>query len=273
MKRERFAYILWFLLSFSQGFATEYQPWLGNWYEFECRSSLLYQEYPKLSTGDGTIKRDEQDLFLNVSLANARPDPDMGFELEFRQAGTWKQKGDLDQIKFTSRLVLRDDVAGDPLSVTIGLSYTQAFKHSLQDVSSFHHGYYEGEGFISIGQEKADETIWESRWWSLFSLGVAERGSPWCRVWLNYEKRFLEKHEVQVSCRSLWGFGNRSLCEKKFNGYGSVHHQSIDLGLRYTYLLEFYGSLSIEYAYRVYGKNFPVQTNCVFVQYLATFGL
>lgn len=252
---------------------TEYQPWLGNFYEFEVRSSAKYQGYKRLSSGSNLRKYSSNDVFLNLSLINARP-PALGGELEITQARTRKQRGNIDQLKLTGRFVWQDDVAGDPISLTTGLSYAQAFRHGLKDVSSFHHGFSNAELFASIGKESPpNESIWGSRWWSVVAIGVAERGSPWFRLNVDYEKRLFEKHEMRAFLHSLWGIGGQKLRVDDFHGYGPVRHQSIDLGLRYTYLLDYYGSGSLEYSYRVYAYNFPSYAHQVYVQILYTFGL
>lgn len=262
-----------FILKICLGHATNYQPWLGNFYEFELRSSCLYQSYLWSSVDRHSKDCHANNVFLNIGLSNAYPDPTIGFELELTQACTRKQRGDIDQIKFTGRYLWQDDIAGDPLSVLTGLNYTQAFYYSLRDMSSFHHGFSNIEGFISIGKENFDESLWGSRYWGVFAIGVAERGSPWLHLNLNYEKRWWEKHEMKLFLNSLWGLGHQRLHPNHFDGYGSIQHQSIDLGFCYTYLLKFYGSASLEYAYRVYAYNFPANAHSVIAQVLYTFGL
>lgn len=261
------------LFCFCEGYSTEYQPWLGNFYEFELRSSLKYQGYAWLATGSHHQKYTSNDVFLNLSLSNSLPDPDIGGELEITEARTRKQSGEIDQIKLTGRYLWQDDVAGDPYSLVIGLSYIQAFKNSLRDVSSFHHGLYNTELFVSVGQENPDESLWGSRWWGVAAFGIAEQGSPWLRLRLNFDKRWFEKHEMEIFVHTLWGLGGRKLHLHDFHGYGPIKHQSIDLGLRYTYVLDYYGNASLEYSYRVYAYNFPAYVHQVQAQILYTFGL
>lgn len=268
---------IFFLLLFQLlphcGEATEYQPWLGNFYEFEWRSSLRFQEYAWLSTDARLKKYRSHDVFLNASLSNALPDPEIGAEIEIVQGGTKKQKGGIDQVKITGRYLWLDDVAGDPLSVIFGLSYIQAFQRSLKDVSSFHHGLYNGEVFCSIGKETPLERLWGARWWVVGAIGVAEQGSPWMRIDLNYEKRIKDHHELAAFLRTLWGLGHKRLRLHDFRGYGPIQHQSIDLGLRYTYVIEFYGNASIEYSFRPYAQNFPCYAHQVIAQIMYQFGL
>jgi hypothetical protein len=263
---------LYFLLEFTQGKATEYQPWLGNVHEFELRSSLLYQKYHWLSLGSHLKKHKSNDFFLKASLNYTSPH-DYGLEIEAEEAWTRFQRGDIDHFKLTGRYVWLDDIAGDPLSLTTGFSLIQAFRHSLKDVSSFHHGRKEGELFLSIGKETPWETMWGSRWYSMAGIGIADRGSPWLRFNLNYENRLRDQHELRLFLHSLWGLGHKNLRLDHFHGYGPIQHQAIDIGIRYTYLLEYFGSASLEYSYRIHGRNFPVFTHRVLAQILYTFGL
>jgi hypothetical protein len=166
-----------------------------------------------------------------------------------------------------------DDVAGDPFSLGTGLSYSQAFEHSRKDVSSFHHGLYNAELFVSIGKETPEDLFWSSHWWGVAAFGMAEQGSPWIRLNVDYEKRWRQFHEIGAFVHTLWGLGSRSLHIEDFRGYGSVNHQSIDCGLRYRYLIEYFGSASIDYSFRIYGKNFPVYSHQICAQLIYTFGL
>lgn len=261
------------LFCFCQGSATEYTPWLGNFYEFELRSSFYYQGYAWLASGSHHTKYSSNDVFLNLSLSNARPNPAVGAEFEVTEARTRRQRGEIDQLKLTGRYLWQDDVRGDLYSLITGLSYIQAFKNSLRDVSSFHHGLYNAEFFVSLGKEMAEECLWGSRWWGMFAIGIAEQGSPWLRFRLNYDKRWCEKHELGLFLHSLWGLGGKRLHLSYFEGYGPIKHQSIDLGLRYTYVLEYDGHASLEYAYRVYANNFPAYAHHVLAQFLYPFGL
>lgn len=268
MKRAAALMILFFACAES----TERQPWLGNLYEFEFRPSLLYQSYSHLSSGSSSIKYSSDDLFLNLSLSNSVER--FGLEGELVGAKTRRQRYCVDQIKLTGRAVLQDDIAGDPISVIAGLSLSEAFRPALHDVSSFHHGYSEAELFLSVGKEKTFESDWVSRWWALFALGTAaDRGSPWVRFNLACERAFCERQEIRLFLNTLWGTGHKQLRFCHFKGYGSVQHQSIDLGFRYTYLLDFFGTASLEYSYRIHSRNFPENTHQLLAQVLYTFGL
>ena len=69
----------------------EYQPWLGNPYEFEARFSLHYQGFGSVASGSHLERYSSDDIFLNFSLRNANPDPAVAFEFEVTQARTRNQ--------------------------------------------------------------------------------------------------------------------------------------------------------------------------------------
>lgn len=266
-----YALFFFFLLKAFHGSATEYQPWLGNFLEFESRTSLLYQDYTAISSGPHIERHTANDLFLNISLSNTLFD--FLIEFEATEARTRRQRGDIDQLKVTGRYVWQNDIIGDPFSFATGVSFIECFQSSLKDLSSFHHGRSEAEFFCSFGKETPQETTWISRWWGIAGIGVADRGSPWARFNLVYERQWREKHELKVFSYFLWGFGHKRLHICDFHGYGPIQHQSLDLGLRYTYLIDFFGSASLEYSYRIYARNFPVRAHRVCIQLLYTFGL
>lgn len=267
-------YLLFYLVVVCQCFqisATEYQPWLGNLYEFESQTTLNYQGYRRVSIGTQSKNYKAENTFIQASfVANFL---DGALELEAIEANTKRQRGDLDHLKLTFRSVLQNDIAGDERSVTVGVSYIQAFNRSLKDFSSFHHGQEEGEFFLSIGREKAFEALWSSRWWSLLGMGIANQGSPWLRFNLAYEVRLREKHEVKFLMNSLWGMGQHKLNLFHFKGYGSIQHQSVDVGVAYTYLLDYFGSLRLGYMYRLHARNFPLNTHQIIAQLHYQFGL
>jgi hypothetical protein len=260
------------LLFFIDIHATVFQPWLGNYLEFEWSTTAKYQHYDKLSKGANSQKYNSTAYFLQTSLSNAI-NPQFSVELETVFAHTKKQKNTIDHFKATGRYVWLDDIRGDFLTVTTGLSLIKAFRHSLKDVSSFHHGLGEAELFLSLGKEFSIGTNWDSRWWALTGIGIAEKGSPWLRFIAAYEKRWDKVHEFAGTLCSLWGLGHHSLKLYHFRGYGPIQHQSVDLSLRYTYLIQYVGHLSVEYTYRIHGRNFPISLHSLWVHFLYTFGL
>jgi len=271
--------ILWAIVIPQVGFATQFEPWLGNFGELEWRNSIHFQTYHHLLRGSHPRPYASDDLFLESSLSGTIYN--FMLELEAVGANTRRQSG-IDQLKVTGKYVWDNDIAGDSLSLMTGLSFIQSFVPSLQDPSSFHHGRSETEIFVSIGKEFAydyyDDLFydanWSSRIWGMLAIGTAaDRGSAWHRLMVAYERRFKENHEIKVFVNGLYGLGHQKFNLDHFHGYGSIRHGSIDLGFRYSYLIDFFGTASVEYSNRVYSRNFPAHVSQITLQVLYPFGL
>lgn len=264
--------LLWLCFCTQQLQSIEYQPWIGNFLEFEFRTKAFFQHYDEIASQSRLHRFGSDDGFLTLSLSNALSD--ISLELEATLAATKKQEGDVDNFRLHGRYVWLNDVAGEDFSLTTGLVFTKCFKHSLHDISSFHHALGEVEGYVTLGREETCELHWISRWWVLGGIGTGiERGALWLRANAEYEWRIGDPHEWGVFVHSLWGCGHRRLHPHHFDGYGPVQHQSVDVGLRYTYLIPYFGHFSAEYRYRPYARNFPAYTQQIVLSLLYTFGL
>jgi len=263
--------ILWFLIFPSLAMSIDYSPWLGEMLVFDWRNTLLYQNYSEIDS-DNHLKNDSaNDLFLTTSLSTSVLD--FGLQIEATQAFTHRQQGSLDNLGATLKYVYWDDVAGDPFSITLGLSLIQAFRWSVHDISAFHHGKAESELFVSVGKETACLDEWTYRWSSTAALGLADVGSPWLRFNWEYEYKWPEEDVWKVFCHTLFGLGDKSLNQYHFNGYGAVEHQSVDLGVSYTYLSNYLGKICFHYSRRLYAKNFPANTNLFLIEIFYDFGV
>jgi hypothetical protein len=241
--------------------ATDLMPWFSKDYEVQTRGTYLFQAYRHIQTPHRNLHHSENSHFYTFSGGISRRD--LSGEVEATVANTSRQRPGVDNFRVTARYRLLNDVGGqDRGALTTGLTLTQAFTHSLNDISSFHHGIRETDVHLAVGHEKPCEQFWFTRWWGVFGLGVGDRGSPWIRGDLFWERNWWDLHQLRVFAHSLWGLGHNNLHRtKSFHGYGSIRHQSVDLGIRYSYLFEWSGIMSLEYAYRVYAVNFPAQAN------------
>ena len=251
--------------------ATDLKPWFGNEYEFEFRASFLYQNFNSLSTASHhRFKHTENDGFLTLSIAY--PFKHYCGEFEATVADTRVQNYRWDNFRLTMRHQLLSEDEGDIITLTTGLTLTEPFSLALHDLSSFHHGHFEAEATVSLGQEFGFPD-YICRWWNVVGIGTAEEGSPWIREDAACEYKYEDRHLFRGFMNTLWGTGHKGLHPYKFKGYGSIRHQSVDLGVRYGYVLGCYGTLSIAYARRVFAYNFPRNTNLVLLEYYLPFGM
>jgi hypothetical protein len=250
--------------------ATELLPSFGDQLEFEGRLSFFYSSFSQFNSDSKPIRCHQDNLFTTISLSNS-PIPEASLELECTGTKNNHTNNSIDNIRITGRWLWWDDLLGDSVSLATGVTLTKAFTSGLKNISSFHHGLSEIEAHLSIGRESSSRTTWKSHWWAIGAIGVAEKGSLWLRADAAYEYRICDRHEVRSFLNSLWGLGHRKLHCHPFHGYGDIAHRSIDLGIRYSYLIPYFGDTSLEYAYRIYAYNFPENCQKVMLQILYLF--
>lgn len=252
--------------------ATDLKPWFGNQYEAELRFLFLYQNYFSISiSNQHDFKRDENDKFITLSIAY--PFKRYCGEFEVVGADTRHQKHNVDCFRISARYQWLDD-AKDPFSLVTSIIVTEPQTRALKDVSSFHHGYLEGEFCISFGKQYGypGTKEYRSRWWGIFGVGGADEGQPWFRGDAAYEYKLRGVHLFRGFLHTLWGAGHKNLEPKHFKGYGAIKHRSVDVGGRYGFITPCMGTLYFEYARRVYAHNFPKNANLVLLEYYFPFG-
>lgn len=252
--------------------ATDLKPWLDPDFQIIGRATALFQFYPYIKTPHRHIRRNEGDGFYTLSGSVAACN--YSGEVELTVADTHQQHLDVDNIRLTGRYLAMDDILGDPVSLTVGASVIQAFRHSLFDISSFHHAQIAVEGHIAFGQECSCYELWTSRWWSVFRCGGGDTGALWMSGFCAWEKNWDNEHELRLFAESLYGFGGRNIRSyEHFRGYGGIKHRSLDVGVRYTRLFAYGEALSIQYSFRPYAYNFPACASLLEIKLFYPFGI
>lgn len=238
--------------------ATELAPWFERDLEFHPRVSYLVHSYSS-----------NVDHFVDIGVGGAYTP--WAAEIEVVLAATRENEG-YDQTRLTGRYQWMNDVIGDFFSLVTGVTLIHASTDALHDFGSMHHGEYEGEVHLALGRESVCMEFWTSRWWSLFSYGLANHGSPWMRANFHWEKNWWDVHRFRFFMHTLFGFGNHDLSDN-FQGFGPIRHYSVNLGMGYRILLCEWGDLDFEYTYQPYEKNFQQQAHRAVLTYHFPFGI
>ena len=130
------------------------------------------------------------------------------------------------------------------------------------------------EGHVAVGKEFECRQFWTSRIWGMGAVGIGDVGSVWVKGDLVWEHNWWDRQQCSLFTHTLWGLGEKRLnLAIPFKGYGSIAHQSVDLGGRYAYFFECGITLHVEYAYRVYARNCPERTSIASIGLKYDFGL
>lgn len=273
MKRSFFAVLTASTLFASQLMATQLDPWHGMTYDIDLRGTCLLQQFERLDTGCGTVKRPEFDAFYELSALMVAQEA-LTVEMELSASDTRHRLFGLNAFRLTGRYFFLNDVVGDPVSVAAGLTVSKIFHAARRNIATFDHGGIACEGHVAVGKELSCEQFWTSRAWAVLGFGVADVGSPWLRANLAWEKNWWERHQLKVFTETLWGFaGNDLNLSHPFHGYGSINYQAVEVGLRYGFRFNNDALLSVGYAYRVYGRNCPKDVNLLKLEICSPFSL
>lgn len=257
-----------FFTSLLQGI--ELKPWYSRALNVQGILDYRFQTYPSVATSHKNGHYSSDDQFVDGSFIFVY-EP-YSIQIETLLANTKKRSFDWDNISLTLRYLCLDDNIGDPFSLTTGLTLGRAWREAVNDISSFHHGRNEAFFHVALGKQKIQGASFLSRWWTVLGIGTADRWTAWLVANAAYEWNYFEPHRFGIYVNSLWGCGTHALKVEDFGGYGPLDHRSVDIGIRYTYELDYYGSLNISYARRVYASNFPENTNQVVASYIYPFG-
>lgn len=246
--------------------AVDYKPWFGRVFEVNTRADIIMQAYNHVDAHHSSGKRNEFDTFFDLSASMAVWET-IAAELEVIALQSRHQSFGMDAIRFTGRYLWMNDVIGDPFSITTGVTLSAIFPPARKNIATFDHGGFAGEAHVAVGREVSCMQFWTSRLWGVFAVGLADVGSPWLRGNIAWEHNWWDRHRVELFADTIWGFGGDNLNLYDFDGYGSVQYQAVDLGVRYGYQWDNGLRLSLGYAYRVYGRNSPVNVNFALVRF------
>jgi hypothetical protein len=254
--------------------AFEESPWLDFPYEFHLRSAFKESYYSTIADAvisEGKYEHSWNEEFnLNIGVSTMSM-LDLQLEGEFFQ--TKATTFTLESLGALIRSQIMDDIQGDPFSCTIGTSIRYVPDHALFDPYVPYQGLFNFEANIAFGKEFDEAFDWTKRMTLFLATGLATQGSAYLRFNSSFELHRVN-HLFGAVLKTCFGFGGeRTVDLQDFHGYGRIRHQSIDLGLNYSYLFDIYGTLSIEALYRVYAFAFPKNFTSIEIRYNFPFSI
>ncbi len=260
------------LLCFSvKLFSLQEAPWLGDVYGFELYTDFAYSQYSKISHA---IKQPSYayNNYVNDLSFIFTPSEKIDLEAAVNMARTPHQTYGFRSAALQARCLFLDDIAGDPVTITAALNTRAVGGRATRDVSSPYASYWNGEASISVGKEFTKDQNWKTRGYLFGSVGLANHGSFWNRYRVSFEARILKNQTLEAFSVGYFGYGSeKSVDIEHFKGWGFIHHRSIDIGAKYSYLIDLWGDLSVSYACRVWAYSYPEREQTVQISYTLPF--
>lgn len=266
-------YIKLFCFLLTTCYATEYSPWFTPPFEFQGRSSFLFEHDPSVQSPRGSFKKIENEYTLQFSLG-VTPWPNWNVETELFLTGTSNINFSYEAAYLTVRYSWLDDIYSDFISLVTGVTVTFPGKQFLKEFCFAYHGDINSEFHITIGKEWACKDDWLTRFWILGGYGIANKGNAWAHGLGVWEFKPFSCIEVGAFSEGLYGFGNNDIIPNEpFEGYASINHQNIDIGGYLNYVIPYFGTLTVIGWYNVYARNFVENSWGAGVSFLFPFSI
>jgi hypothetical protein len=260
-------------LMVSSLYSLEETPWLDNTYQFNLLQDVTYSRYRYI---DHAVEQPSYayNNYLTRTRLSLSPSQDFQVELEFEMARTPHQLYGFRSIAVGVRYSLFDDIAGDPLSVVLGGNLRPVGGRAVRDVSSPYGSYMNYEVMVSLGKEFLSDKTWKLRGYLVGTFGLANHGSCWDRFYGALEGKFLSSQVLKAFISGYYGYGmHRTVDIEHFRGWGRIDHGSIDLGVEYRYIFDFWGELGLSYGHRVLARSYPQNEQTFTLSYKLPFSL
>lgn len=251
----------------------EVAPWFHQIYEFDFETAFAYRWFSNVQGACAEPSSTLYDRNLTIDVGfTPRELFDLRFEGEFAKVDpiNWSLRSGA----FQSRIGLLDDIAGDPLSLTLGLDLRGATGHLLKSVATPYASEFNLEISCSAGKEWAKREHWKMRSYATLYAGQGNRGYPWTRAILAFDYRPFFPLSLSLFSETYVGFGGKQCVDvDHFHGWARFQHQSVDIGALCSYRMGVYGNVAASYAYRVFAHNYPERVNALIFSYSIPFSV
>ncbi|MFA6118846.1 MAG: hypothetical protein WCT85_02955 [Parachlamydiales bacterium] len=268
MKKLFFVLTLFFASSLA---SLEKAPWFGNVYEFHFFSKYTYSHYRKINGAIIQLDKASNDNLLHFDLSFS-PTCQWNIDSDLEFVATPRENFNFSSVAFQGRYLFKDDIIGDPFSLYMGGDFRVVSSESLKDVSILYHSNLEFEYNLGLGKEISQNDTWRLRFWLYGLLGIANKGSPWIKGEASLEGNVNERRKWALFLEGMHGYGHQNKINPfDFNGYAKIREENLDIGFRYGFRMNVWGTLSLEYKRRLTAKLCPENVNFFTVSYLLPF--
>lgn len=264
---------LFFALVLRVASAYELQPWFYELLEFSFTPSYTFEHYSDVQGSTNPSKYVSNDHIVDF-LLQVSPFPTLDVQIEATFEKTRRYEFGFETAGLQLRYLFLNDVAGDPVSLAVGLQSDFVDFSRLKDVSVPYHFVSNFELGSAVGKEFDKEQYWVHRLWAYAGVGIANRGEPWIRARLAYFFNLRDRHRFHLFSEGYFGTGGKNQINiGEHTGYFNVAHRSIDIGAAYQYHFDIWGDITLEYFYRPYAHAFPKNLQSITLSYRLPFSI
>ncbi len=267
------------LLATGSLYAFEEAPWFGNLWEFKADFDYQFSHYSEIEGSINTGKKSSNDSLVTLGLGayfgsvlSDEIQPSWNGQLELEIAKTTDRDLNARSLGLMVRKLLLDDIAGDAVSLDIGVSVRYVPKSTLNDPSNPYHGSGNFELSVAVGKEISRGNEWLIHPYALTAFGFSGRKSCWNRTDLVARINCSETFDLELAAKGYFGLGGGAAVNlATFDGWSGIKHRSIDLALTGSYKVPYAGSINLGVSRRIYAVSYPDNAYAVNLSYTLPF--
>lgn len=244
--------IFWLFSLASPLLGTQYKPWFGKVHQVEARVTGTFEHYDEF-IHSWILEQIKSHNSLTTLSLNVTPYERWNAEIEMCFVRSFMRTFCFDSLKATGRYLIFNDLRGDYVSLTAGLSLTQAFGKAVEDPATYHHGKLAAALHSALGKEFVLNDCYKTRIWGVAGYGKADENDPWWWWEADWEGIYKNKHKLRAFFYYQQGLGD-SLSHYKTRFppqvIGQTNYNFREFGGRYTIVLARRMEISLEYAHR-----------------------
>ena len=261
------------IVTTSSLFALTEMPWFRPPLDLIGQAEVNPSFFPSVKDGFDPLDYHSQNLLVKGALLFPIL-PTIDVEGEITLFRSSKYPFGFESAALQSRILLLDDLGGDPISLDVGCSMRFVGRKRVHDVATPYHNRANFELTTAVGKEWQKGRTWFSRCYLVLGLGQANRGYPWTRFYLRGDQKLFSQLAVEGFLAGYFGLGPRNTVDlAHFPSYAYIQHQNIDIGVGLSYFFKVYGEISFSYGYRLFAHAFPEKNQTFKLTYSIPFSL
>jgi len=157
-------------------------------------------------------------------------DRDLQIDFDVEVAETDRQTFLYNTFDLSFSKLLMNDLIGDPFSLMLSFKMSNNGGDAVAEPALLHFGEWEWRAIVALGKEWTRFYDWWFRLSGYFSLGIANRGTPWLEEGFSFEQNFCGTQRYLLGIKALQAFGGHLIQRTPFvKGWGPYEFYTISV--------------------------------------------
>jgi hypothetical protein len=251
--------------------ALQKEPALPAPYTFEYNNSYTYQYVPTIDQAINPIDFHSHNNFYYTSLSGSFKEGQALF-LGVGFNATSQSSFNFLEASIEYRVALLNQLLGDFVSVQIAPVITFVPHYRVTDVNTPYQNVFNASTILSLGAELDRGGDWIANFFLAAQGGISSDSGPFIDLELHASTKLANAYIFSVAVEELIGFGNDHVVNVgAFRGWSNIAHRSTKFCASFGYIVNVYGTLTLEFAYRPFSRSYLQNDSSLSIGYAFPF--